>query len=133
MQALSVINWRLSFFVTRKYQKIQEIDENWWKWLILTEKVFISSEWPRISVFTLDMVKINFRTFLRSVHYTVFYIMLKVFYFVTLFLFSRELFLPRLFTTRYVDIIGKLSTELPTIKKKWYFRKQTFTNFSGNQ
>ena len=34
----------ISFFVTRKCQKIQKIDENWWKWLILTEKFFISSE-----------------------------------------------------------------------------------------
>ena len=30
---------------TRKCLKIRKIDKNWWKLLILTEKIFISSEW----------------------------------------------------------------------------------------
>ena len=34
----------ISFFVTRKCQKIQKLNENQWKWLILTEKFFITSE-----------------------------------------------------------------------------------------
>ena len=34
----------ISFFVTSKRQKIQKIEENWWKELIQTEKIFISSE-----------------------------------------------------------------------------------------
>ena len=36
----------IGFFVTRKCQKIQNIDENRWLWLIFAEKVFISSERP---------------------------------------------------------------------------------------
>ena len=64
----------ISFFVTRKSQQIGKIDANRWKWLILTEKVFIFLNDTRNSneVFKKDVTYDNIKSHKKSWFYPLF-------------------------------------------------------------